>query len=639
MKQATLVASCVFLAFATACLGQRPSEQYHQKLVVLAFDGMDPDLVQKWIDAGTLPNMQKVATQGVLRIETTPSPGASAWASFATGTNPGKHNVFDAIVRDTRNDFTSSGLVRRRERVLFGYFPVSLQTMLPLRRGTSFWVEAGKAGVRASVLAVPLTFPPETVPNGEILAGWPLPDIGGTSGTFSYFATDVTRAEGLTESGGGIRSRLVFDGDAASANLLGPSNSDGSGGHIILPVSIFWNRAGKTATISIGDSSVHLQEGEWSKWIHLNFRENLLVRTHGMAQLYLIRAGTALQLYVSPIHWDPDNPPAPMSFPASLSADLYERLGPYRTLGWAEATSALNENVLDEKVFMDDVYRAFDDRAQVILQRIDTHHWDLLVGGVESIDHVQHMMWRLTDPTHPMYDRALAAKFGDAIERVYRRCDDLVGEVIARIEPGTPVIIVSAYGFHSFKQSINLNAWLEQEGFLARQGRRIDRSRTKAFALGFGQIYLNLRGRESSGIVAPGVEARAVEDDIAARLTALTDPKTGAHIVRAVYRAGALYQGPYARNAPDLQVGTADGSRAVWQDTIVAEAGPETVLSANMKKWSGDHESFDYKSSPGTLLSSQRIRAADPRIIDIAPTVLRYFGVPIPIEIDGKPLF
>jgi predicted AlkP superfamily phosphohydrolase/phosphomutase len=621
-----------------ACLGPRPSEQYHQKLVVLGFDGMDPDLVQKWIDAGKLPNMQKVATQGVLRIETTPSPGASAWASFATGTNPGKHNIFDTIVRDTRNYSTSSGLVHRDPpRVLFDYFPVAAQRLTPLRRGTSFWVAAGKAGVRSSVLTVPLTFPPEEVPNGELLAGWPLPDIRGTAGTFSYFATDLTRAEEGASESGGTRRRLVFDGDTAHADLVGPPGPTGSGRNVTLPLSIFWNRAGKMATIDIGDSSVHLQEGEWSKWIHLDFRANLLVRTHGMAQLYLIHAGTALQLYVSPIHWNPDNPPAPMSSPASLSGDLYERLGPYRTLGWADATSALDANLIDEKVFMDDMYRAFDDRAQVILQRIDTHHWDLLVGGVESIDHVQHMMWRLTDPTHPMYDRALAAKFGDAIERVYRRCDELVGEVIARIEPATPVVIVSGYGFHSFKQSVNLNAWLAREGFLTRQGRAIVWSRTKAYALGFGQIYLNLKGRERSGIVAPGVEARAVEDDLAARLTALTDPNTGARIVQAVYRAGALYRGPYAANAPELQVGTADGYRAAWQTT--ADAGAEAVLSANMKKWSGDHESFDYKSIPGTLMSSRRIRAADPGIIDIAPTVLRYFGVPIPMEIDGKPLF
>src|SRR5260370_40386695 len=105
-----------------------------------------------------------------------------------------------------------------------------------------------------------------------------------------------------------------------------------------MPVTIHWNRAGKSATVDIADASLHLQEGEWSKWINLDFNANFLVRIHGMAQLYLIRAGQDLQLYFSPINWKPDKPPAPISSPASFSGDLYERLGPYRTLGWAEAT-------------------------------------------------------------------------------------------------------------------------------------------------------------------------------------------------------------------------------------------------------------------------------------------------------------
>ena len=345
------------------------------------------------------------------------------------------------------------------------------------------------------MLTVPVTFPPEDVPNGEMLSGLPLPDIRGTMGTFSYYGTDLSRyEEGNTEMGG-ILKRLVFDGDIAQTELVGPPNPIvrqqlrevravtapteldkmkiaelEAREDVRLPMTIHWNRPGKSATIDIGDSSIHLAEHEWSKWINLDFNINLLVRVHGMAQLYLIRAGQELQLYISPVNWKPDNPPAPMSSPASFSADLYERLGPYRTLGWAEATWPLNEDRIDEKTFMDDLYRAFDDRAQVILQRIDSKQWDLLVGVIESTDRVQHMMWRLIDPTHPMYDKALAAKFGDSIERVYRKCDDFVGEVMSRVGPDTPILIVSDHGFHSFRQSVNLNTWLVQEGFMALQG-------------------------------------------------------------------------------------------------------------------------------------------------------------------------
>ena len=89
-----------------------------------------------------------------------------------------------------------------------------------------------------------------------------------------------------------------------------------------------------------------------------------------MAQLLLMNADRELQLYVSPVNWKPDAPPIPMSYPAGFSGELFDKIGYYRTLGWAEATWPLNEARMDEQTFMDDLYKAFDDRAQVILTRL-----------------------------------------------------------------------------------------------------------------------------------------------------------------------------------------------------------------------------------------------------------------------------
>jgi hypothetical protein len=525
-----------------------------------------------------------------------------------------------------------------------------------------------------------VTYPPEDVDNGEMLSGLPLPDIRGTMGTFYYFGTDLSRYEEGNTEFGGILKRLVFDGDVAQSELVGPPNpivrqqlraarakaprSEADKMTIAelearedvrVPLSIHWNRAEKSATITLGDSTIHLSEHQWSKWINLDFSINLLVRVHGMAQVYLIGAGPELQLYVSPVNWRPDSPPAPMSAPPSFAADLYERLGPYRTLGWAEATWPLNEDRIDERTFMEDLYRAFDDRAQVILQRIDARQWDLLVGVIESTDRVQHMMWRLIDPAHPMYDKALAAKYGDSIERIYRKCDEFVGEVVSRLDPSTPVLIVSDHGFHSFRQSVNLNTWLVQEGFMAIQGQQpgekmlkdlfggggqfwenVDWTRTKAYAMGLGQIYVNLQGREGRGAVAPA-DSNAVQDALATRLLAMTDPTTGARMVDAVYKRDDIYKGPFLNNASEIQVGFADGYRISWQSAL--GGSPPGLVYPNMKKWSGDHGSYDYKQTAGVLISSRALSEARADIMDIAPTVLKYFGVPIPGDIDGKSIF
>ena len=108
-----------------------------------------------------------------------------------------------------------------------------------------------------------------------------------------------------------------------------------------------------------------------SRWVDLDFRINFVVRVHGMVQLLLMKADSDLQLYISPVNWKPDNPPVPISTPASFAGDLFKQIGYYRTLGWAEATWPLNEGRMDEQTFMDDLDKAFDDRAQVILSRLE----------------------------------------------------------------------------------------------------------------------------------------------------------------------------------------------------------------------------------------------------------------------------
>jgi len=670
-------------ALSTFWSRSAPKSRYWQKMVILGFDGMDPRLVEQLAADRKLPNIKRLIDQGGLYpLGTTHSAESpTAWASFATGMNPGKHNIYDFLVRDTATYLPDLGMVRREPaRFLFGYVPIARPKVHSIRGGTSFWVTAGRAGVRSSILTVPVTFPPEEVPNGELLSGLPLPDIRGTMGTFYYFATDLSRyEEGNTEMGG-ILKRLLIENDVAHTELIGPPNplvrqqieqvrrkgplSEQDRAQLVelqgredvrLPMTVRWNRAGKTATVDLGGQSITLQPGHWSKWVDLEFRINFLVRIRGMAQLLLMNADRELQLYVSPVNWKPDAPPIPMSYPAGFSADLFDKIGYYRTLGWAEATWPLNEARMDEQTFMDDLYKAFDDRAQVILTRLTAREWDLMVGVIESTDRVQHMMWRLIDPKHPMYDPALAAKFGGAIESVYRRADAFVGEVMDRVDPGTPILVVSDHGFHSWRKAVNLNTWLVQNGYMTLQGQRpadkklddlfgggtfwenVDWTRTRAYAMGIGQIYFNLRGRESQGIVSPGAEARQLADELTGKLLTMKDPDDGAPIIRSVYKRDDIYSGEFLNNASELQIGMHEGYRVSWQTTL--GGSPEGLVYPNMKKWSADHGGYDYATTAGVLIANRRLTTSTPTIMDLAPTVLKYFGVPVPAEIDGKAVF
>lgn len=689
MRMRMLGAAVVCLVAGAACGGPAVApDTGRPKLVIIGFDGMDPDLVREFMAAGQLPNLARVMRAGGLyELDTTVSPESpTAWASFATGVNPGKHNIYDFLVRDTQTYFPDLGMVTRTPPTfLWNWIPTSRPKVTSLRGGTSFWVTAGQAGVRSSILTVPITFPPEDVPNGELLSGLPLPDIRGTMGTFSYYATDLSRfEEGSTEMGGILR-RLAFDGETARTHLVGPPNpivrarlAELRGRHplgdadrttlaeletqenVTLPLTLTWTRGRGAADIDLGGRRMTLAAGQWSPWIPLTFRVNLFVTLQGMTQIHVIRADDELQVYVAPVNWKPDAPPVPMSYPARFAGDLYRSLGPFRTLGWAEATWPLNEDRMSEATFMDDLYRAFDDRAQVILNRLTSGRWDLLVGVIESTDRVQHMMWRHRDTGHPMHNAAEAEAHGSAILRIYRRSDQFIGEILDQITPDTTLLIVSDHGFHSWRKAVNLNSWLVQQGFMVLKGQtesrdktledlfsgaeffeHVDWSKTRAYAMGLGQIYFNLRGREGQGIVSTGDEYRTLTEDLRARLLAdLRDPDTGARIVTNVYRRDDVYSGEYLHNAADLQVGFADGYRVSWQTTL--GGAPAELLYPNMKRWSGDHGGYDFADTAGVLITNRPI-AADAsgraNIIDIAPTVLQFYGLPVPAAIDGRPLW
>ena len=141
MNMRFLVASMLAAAASVtlvACSNDVPPGQYSQKLVIIGFDGMDPDLVQQWIDQGRLPAFKKLVDQGGLYpLQTTHSPESpTAWASFATGVNAGKHNIYDFLVRDTTTYFPDLGMVTRvPPTFLFNYIPTSKPKVISTRGG------------------------------------------------------------------------------------------------------------------------------------------------------------------------------------------------------------------------------------------------------------------------------------------------------------------------------------------------------------------------------------------------------------------------------------------------------------------------------------------------------------------------
>ena len=685
------VGAFLLLALCAACSSAdppgKPARRAVQRVVVMGFDGMDPTLARRFMQEGKLPNPKRLADSGTFTTlaSTQPSESPTAWSSFATGVNPGKHNIYDFLVRDFQTYMPDFAMVKNEPpEFLWGLFPSKPAKVLSTRGGTSFWVHAGNGGVRSLVLTVPVTFPPEEIAHGEMLSGLPLPDVRGTLGTFLFWGTDLSSFEEGNAEFGGFLKRLLFEDGVSRTILKGPENpvlkqeerrlrqkkqkgvlSDAetarldelaTGKDINIPLTVRWTEGAGQADLEVQGTRLTLKAGQWSPWVPLSFKVNALVSVHGMTQFHVVRADRELQIYASPVNFDPrEKPPVPLSKPDDYASDLAEQLGVYRTLGWAEsADKALQEGRLDEAAFLYDSDRAFDDRERIILKGLERADWDLLVAAVETTDRVSHMMWRLIDPRHPLYDTALAGRYGDAIEKVYRRADDLVGKLQARMPPGAVFMVMSDHGFHSWRKAVNLNTWLVQHGYMVLRGQQpgekklddlfgrgrfwegVDWSRTRAYAVGLGQIYFNLRGRESQGIVSAGAEYRALQEEIAARLVELRDPDTGEPVMRTVYRRDDVYKGEYLQNAPDLQAGFNDGYRVGWQDTMGGIA--RAVVENNDRKWSGDHCATAAEISGGVLFVNRKVAAASPGIMDLSPTVLQLLGVPLPSDLDGKPL-
>jgi predicted AlkP superfamily phosphohydrolase/phosphomutase len=177
----------------------------------------------------------------------------------------------------------------------------------------------------------------------------------------------------------------------------------------------------------------------------------------------------------------------------------------------------------------------------------------------------------------------------------------------------------------------NLEDLFDQGDFFV----NVDWKKTKAYALGFGSIFLNLEGREGQGIVT-AAEYEPLRQELRAKLTSFVDDQTGEKPVAHVFLREEAWKSFDPLIAPDLIAANADGYRAGWQDTLGGIASQ--VVEPNTKRWSGDHCSLYPPLVEGILFSNQKLQGERPYMGDLAPTLLQIYGVSTKVNFDGKSL-
>src|SRR5215469_18627847 len=141
------------------------------------------------LGCGELPNLARIQQMGSYSRVTTTYPAQTpvAWSSFATGTNPGGHGIFDFISRDPRTYQADAALSRfERPKNMLAQPRVVNQ-----RRGTAIWQVLSQAGIPSVVLRCPCTFPPDSI-EGRMLAGVGVPDLRGSQSKGTFYTQNRT---------------------------------------------------------------------------------------------------------------------------------------------------------------------------------------------------------------------------------------------------------------------------------------------------------------------------------------------------------------------------------------------------------------------------------------------------------------
>ncbi len=697
-------ALAVFLAAAPALADGKP------RVVILGFDGVDAQIVEQMLAEGRLPNLAALKQRGGYSplTPTVPAQTPVSWATFTTGLDPGGHEIFDFLKRNPADrvptfavaeettapilfgsansvvlgvaaalPFCALGLyllLRRRRLFLFlvldtlgilAFFGVFLAVRAWLpdtrpavknnRRGETFWSVAGARP--ATVMRMPVTFPPKAFREGRLLSGLGVPDLSGRIGKPAFYTSDpfFTAREGNDFSIELVR--LESNLGTVSTRLIGPpGRAFGRDGSIDLPMTLTVSPGRDRLTVAIAGQKVDLAEGGWSGWISTPFRVNPLITVHGYTRFLAEKIQPEIALYVSPIQFDPERlPPGfALSSPRGFAAELVGRFGRYKTMGWGIDTWSMQSGTLDEAGFLQDVADTVAQERKMLAALL-AEKPRLLFQYFEFTDRVGHVFWRLRDKLHPAYDAALAAKYGDAVEKSYETMDAIVGDAAKTLGPEDLLIVLSDHGFASWRRSVNYNSWLVENGYMVLKGgverkslealfsrgqfwESVDWSKSRAYAMGLGDIYINLQGREDGGIVAPGAPYEALRNELSQKLEALTDPDNGARAVSRVFKREQVYRRFDPRLIPDLIVTNRPPYRVSWQSSLGVPT--EKVFEDNRDVWSGDHCSLDPDLVRGILFASVPFRSNPvPGIADVTASLRQALGAPAVADAAGKPLW
>lgn len=659
MKRREFIKNTGVAAAAAAPFMNFASVKSAPRMIVLGFDGMDPKTVNRLMQQGQLPNMQKLAEQGEFTMMRTSLPPQSpvAWGSFITGSDPGYYGIYDFLHRDPKTyipKFSQSDTLPAEWHIKLGKYNIPLKSaQIELKReGKPFWDYLEEAGVESTIFKIPSNFPPSKSKQRTI-AGMGTPSLRDGYGMYTLYTSDEEESMKDLSPHHVYYAYINEDNVMEDGVLEGPvndmvENEDGEPEKPIMPFKVYLDYDNKTARIDIGGKEVLISEGQYSEWVEIEFEliKNITGIT-GMVKFYLLELGEKFRLYISPVHISPRNPAITISTPESYSKELADKVGLFHTISLPADTHALSKGTFNLENFAVQSMSVFDESRNIFAYEFDrflSGKGQFLFFYFSSLDQGQHMFWALHDTKHPYHKPEMAKKWGFMTDELYRKHDLILGDVMKRAPKGVKLVVMSDHGFAPFRRTVNLNTWLHNEGYLKLDVDDVadeislleyaDWGNTKAYAIGLNGLYLNMKGREAEGIVTQA-ERRKLLEEIKAKLELLTDPANGEKVVSFAFISEDNFSKDYIHRAPDIIVGFNKGYRTSGESAI-GGMHPDVVAN-NMDWWAGDH-CMNPLHVPATFISNFKINKKVPGIQDMAPTILKHFGIEKTPTIKGKPL-
>jgi len=370
------------------------------------------------------------------------------------------------------------------------------------------------------------------------------------------------------------------------------------------------------------------------------------------------------------------------TYPRDLLRELKADIPGYRL---QPVTPLLEGN---EEALATDLGFVTENILQTTLRLLEKGDWDLLATVFTGPDAMGHICWNHIDPSHPLHDEVKSSRLGPLFSEMYSMIDRAVGRILGSVDELGNVLLLSDHGFAGVHKAVYINNWLLEEGLLkvkrgipsmARYGalrlgltpvrayglaRRfhllrnslrtsggsrsrlqslashiflsrsdIDWRRSRAYSFGsFGQMCVNLAGRDPEGIVSEG-NCNGLVSGIMKDLSDMKDPDTGEQLFDMIYSRDQIYWGPESQSSPDIVF---LNSRSKFVTVRYLEFGDSKLL-ARHPVWTGAHAMDGVFIACGTDMNrGAEIESAS--IMDVAPTILHLLNCPAPNDVDGKVL-